>query len=286
MILIGPHTDVPKYPPRFGARAVGWGCFQSHFGNPHSFNVPGWYESGKDNYDPIDRTCEEKWFWHASFVASANPGDRSREICAHYLTQVCKHARKYRIDGIVIHTGKVVGIPVEIVESGMVKFLKDYRLLDAARESGTVLAVEMGASTCGFNLNPIRFAQLTNGVAGLGWCLDTAHCHAAGTPWRDVREAIEINPPTVAHINFPGSNFGSSQDIHGWRCHPNMVQHKKEKGSRNTDVAALICEEFDLTIRQLHAAGVPMIVEGSGFPFCDVHQDIVLIKRILNGYQP
>lgn len=279
-LLLGPHVD-NCIVPRLLARGRGWGVFQTHFGNPQSFEIPA------VRMAPYGEEYEERepvWIWHAAFVSSVNPRLSSREGCAEYLARVCSLGRKFRVASVVVHTGAVSGVPIGTVMEGMSDFLN--RLVAATPGDGPTVAVEHGASTCGFNLDPRVFATVWRGSPGgrVGWCVDLAHVYGAGCPWRILREAIEIYPPAVCHVNFPGSTFGSSRDIHGWRTLPQLVGGPRRSVDSRLDltVEALV-RDWDSIVRLLAGLGVPLIVEGSGFPGCDVFQEIETVRQIIEG---
>jgi hypothetical protein len=274
--LVGPHCEKMSKHRRY-MESMGYAVSQTHFGNPQSFDIP------REMHAHYDEAGSERWIWHAAFISSANPGEKSRDGCAVYLREVIKFAEKFRISDIVIHTGAVSGVPVEKVLEGMDQFLLNEGIYHYLRTRAVKLAIELGASTCGLNLNPQTFAERFKGHLSVGWCLDLAHAYAAGCPWKTLWEAIRIQPPLVCHANFPGSPFGSSRDIHGWRSVPHMEKQGKMYSTRMDRTVDHLTEHFDITIKMLHEAGVPLIVEGSGFPGCSTQTEMLTINAILAG---
>lgn len=274
MILLGPHCEKMAKHRRY-MQSMGWQLSQCHFGNPQSFDIPA------EMHAHYGETGTEQVVWHAAFISSANPAESSRAGCAVYLREVIKFATKFRISDIVVHTGAVSGIPVDRVLAGMERFLSEEGILDALGGSKTRLAIELGASTCGLNLNPDLFAERFKGNPHVGWCVDLAHVYAAGCTWKTLWEAIRIRPPFVCHANFPGSGFGSSRDIHGWRTLPFMEKKGKMYSTRTDQMVDRLTHEWDLTINMLHESDVPLIVEGSGFYGCTTPIEMLTIAALL-----
>lgn len=274
--MIGPHVSRTSDHniQREIARINGWGSIQTMFGNNQSFDIPPSMLSTytETNFNPL-------WFYHAPYTASVNPNERSREGCANLIRAMLKYGRKFHIEAIVIHTGGVVGKLVDNVLDGMEDFFENWGVRDALSRGNTKIAVEIGASTCGFNLEPYRFAERYHNQ--IGYCLDLAHSPAAGCGWGVLRDTIEKYPPIVAHVNFPGSLFGSSQDIHSWRTKPELVMIKKKICIRDNTAVKNVTKEYDETLHLLHSLNVPMIVEGSSFPGCTIEEEINTIKKIL-----
>jgi hypothetical protein len=277
--MIGPHCEKMTKQRRY-MESMGYPVCQTHFGNPQSFDIP------REMHAHYGETGTERWVWHAAFIASANPGERSRDGCAVYLREVIKFAEKFRISDIVVHTGTVSGIPVDTVLDGMGRFIRESGIDSGLEATGVQLAIELGASTCGLNLNPQLFAERFKDNLSVGWCLDLAHSYAAGCTWKTLWEAIRIKPPFVCHANFPGSPFGSSRDIHGWRTLPHMEKQGRMSSVRMDRTVAHLVEHFDITIQMLHAAGVPLIVEGSGFSGCSTQIEMGTIQNIVAAQPP
>jgi hypothetical protein len=265
--MIGPHCEKMAKQRRY-MESMGYPVCQTHFGNPQSFDIP------REMHAHYGETGLERWIWHAAFIASANPGERSYDGCAVYLTEVIKH------------TGTVSGVPVDKVLDGMDRFLRDEAIYFYLGRRDVRLAIELGASTCGLNLNPQLFAERFKENLSVGWCLDLAHSYAAGCTWKTLWEAIRIKPPFVCHANFPGSPFGSSRDIHGWRTLPYMEKQGKLSSTRMDRTVAHLVEHFDITIKMLHDLGVPLIVEGSGFVGCSTQVEMETIRNIVAAQPP
>jgi hypothetical protein len=277
--MIGPHCEKMAKQRRY-MESMGYPVCQTHFGNPQSFDIP------REMHAHYAEGGPERWVWHAAFISSANPGEKSRDGCAVYLREVIRLAAKFRISDIVVHTGTVSGVPVERVLEGMERFLREEGIAAELGRAKTRLAVELGASTCGLNLNPQLFAERFRGDPNIGWCLDLAHSYAAGCTWKTLLEAIRIQPPFVCHANFPGSSFGSSRDIHGWRTLPHLEKQGRATAQRMERTIDHLTEHFDMTIRMLHSAGVPLIVEGSQFPGCSTQVEMGTIRDIVAVQPP
>lgn len=274
--MIGPHCEKMSKHRRY-MESMGYELSQTHFGNPQSFDIPA------EMHAHYGELGEQRWIWHAAFISSANPAEKSRDGCAVYLREVIKFAEKFRISDIVVHTGAVSGIPVDKVLEGMHRFLSGCGIYEGLDGCGVKLAIELGASTCGLNLNPSVFAERFKEHPDVGWCLDLAHAYAAGCTWKELWNAIRIQPPLVCHCNFPGSPFGSSRDIHGWRSVPHLEKQGKMYSTRMGRTVDHLTEHFDITIKMLHEAGVPLIVEGSGFLGCSTQFEMATINAILAG---
>lgn len=274
-MLLGPHCEKMAKHRRF-MEVNKWPVSQTHYGNPQSFSIPS------EMHAHYDEEQENRWIWHAAFISSANPAAASREGCGVYLRNVIVHAMKFRISDIVVHTGPVSGVPIEKVLDGMDRFMTEERIYHTLSDSGVRLAIELGASTCGLNLNPSMFAERFQGHPDVGYCIDLAHVYAAGCPWKELWTAIDIQPPFVVHANFPGSPFGSSRDIHGWRTIPHMEKQGKMFSTRADRTVAELIERFDITIKMLHSREIPLIVEGSGFPGSTINVEMDYLRGILD----
>lgn len=278
--MIGPRCEWMVKHRRY-MEVQGWPVSQTHYGNPQSFSIPA------ERHALYNEPGESRIIWHAAFISSVNPAVSSREGCGTYLRQVIQHAAKFRISDIVVHTGAVSGVPIDKVLTGMHGFLSDEGIYSALADAAPVrIAVELGASTCGLNLNPSVFAERFKEHPSVGYCIDLAHVFAAGCPWRELWAAFSVKEPFVVHANFPGSPFGSSRDIHGWRSKPELEkQGRKGLSIRRQDVLDSLIENFDITIKMLHLRGIPLIVEGSGFPGSTVAVEMELLRSLTDGDQ-
>jgi hypothetical protein len=222
---------------------------------------------------------DPEWFWHAAYVASANPSRSNAAQNSDYLAFLLEHADKYGIAAIVLHTGATADREIEEVLDTMFEFLNDYSILDLLSTTKTKIAVELGANVSEFNCAPGVFAEACRDQPDLGWCLDLAHCNAAGVPWEELREVIKQYPPLVSHVNFPGSAFGSGKDIHGWRSAPKVTKY----GPRTKLEETVTVSQYDETLHLLALKSVPLIWEGSGLEGSNAQDEFQFISGLLKG---
>lgn len=264
--MLGPH--IPKvHNARQLISVWGWDCYQTQLGNPRSLEIPYLGEADDCN-NPL-------WIGHAAFVAHATP--KYAERTAYYFSELIKRAANARVHTIVIHSGAVSGKFLCIVLDEMERFLK--YLYPILEEYDMTLAMEFSASTCAFNLDPQSFIERFEDTR-IGYCFDLAHTYAAGCMWENIRKCIKTTPPLVAHINYPGTEHGSSRDVHGWRSKPEYIRRGKTLCLRHYGIDELI-SEYDTTIRLLQSLKVPMILEGSQFEVSNIMTELKLVKEIL-----
>jgi hypothetical protein len=163
---------------------------------------------------------------------------------------------------------------------GISEFLSTNNIQEALERADTRLAIELGASVCGTNLNPDVLVKIVCRDR-IGYCVDLAHTPATGCPGEKWRKLIEEIPPVIAHINFCGADIGSSQDNHGWRTMPEMVKRKRKIVERSMTETTLFTKEHDLMLQLLASKDIPLIVEGSGFPLGNIYLEIEKVREIL-----
>lgn len=277
--MIGMHVNKLDCPhkQRQEARASGLPIFQTMIGSVQSFTIP------HDIHRPykIDDQIPG-WIWHAPYVVTAKPNAKSEAINSDHLAALINNADKFKIRSIVVHSGATVGLDAEEVIDRIFTYLRDYYLIDLLESSKVNLAVEIGASCSEFNANPHLWAAASSIYKKVGWCLDLAHVWAAGVTWTKLAEAIAIRPPFVCHVNFPGSERASGQDIHGWRTSPDDVQRGKLMAKRTASERDKLTSDFDNILRLLRAENVPLIIEGSGFTSGSYQTELNVLRSILN----
>lgn len=275
---LGAHTAKLSDPnlQRLHARNNNWTVSQTMYSPAQSLtipNMPAYY----------DKSITPGWIFHAAYVSSINPGERSREGCTQYIKAMLYHAQQYNIESVVIHSGAVSAKPVQKVLTEIETYINDWGIRECLEKGKTTLSVEIPATTCGFSLRPDLFAERYEG-SSIGWCLDLAHCHAAGLGWTTLRTIIDKYPPFVCHANFAGSAFGSSRDIHGCRTHPHLEKKGKLTTCRDNATVDWLTKEYDETIRLLVEKNVPLITERSNFNEYNMTNELLILKEIASGY--
>jgi endonuclease IV len=286
---IGPHISREAVPDPMNPR-LWWSlankanhtAFQTHVFNPGSLSLPENVVKRACKHDHSDIPKGGEWYFHASYFACAAPNERTAEGTATYLRNALEIAKSFGVKGIVIHTGATAGVRPVAYGVRLFEFLEKFKLFETLQSSGVELAIELGANKSELNREPGFLAVMVEAIPALGWCLDTAHCYAAGVSWERVIEVCNKLPPLVCHCNFPGSSFGSGHDVHGWRSAPQTLKVGKQVTMRSHKETQEAMEGYDNLLRLLIGKGVPLIIEGSGFLTSGFQTELDLLKELFD----
>ena len=282
LMLLGPHIKREKFPDqqRFLAVQSGFGAFQTHWGNPrtsiisdHEYELK--FSNPKPEKDPI-------WVIHTAYTTSANPSYRNKDKVARYLINLINQSYYAGVKYIVLHVGAVKNLQVEWVSTNICSFLEEYYILEALslnKDNRKVkLLIENMASVSPFNVDLKNLINVTNKYEDVGWCLDLCHAYAAGISFKDLQEAIDLCPPDVSHINFPGSKFGSGKDRHGWRTTKSILNNQLNYDSL---VSPQDIISWDSIVKYLYSLRIPLILEGGSFPGVSMKEELSFIRSML-----
>lgn len=253
MNLIGPHrSDLPVhdlYP-----------IVQTTVGSMQSLTVPhqvAMRHLGNHPYEVI---------LHAAYVAAIAPKPESLERHADYLKGIIRHAGEMKVSKIVVHTGATVGREVNSILWAIEKMLGPFGIRAALEQANVELCVEVAANISSWNCNTHYVGAATAPESHVGWVLDLAHVYGTGVRWQRMCDLVEQYPPSLVHVNFPGTYFASSNDVHGWRHQPRLYKQGRKMLERSIEETNQLCLEWDSVVIFLKQRGIPMIVEGSSFP--------------------
>jgi len=268
-MFIGPHIkkEVTPNATRDKARREGWGCFQTHWQSPRTLRL-------KEVLVLEDNTPKEDdpiWVIHSAYPASVTPRPEISRPTYNYIVNLTKQAALIGAQYVVIHVGGTKDKEVSQVEFTIRNFLTTYKIsewLDQLPRSVTLL-IENVAAAYPFNQSLKPLIGIVKDYDHVGWCLDLHHSWAAGIPYSEIQALAVEDLPDVVHANFPGSEFGSGRDRHGWRSQWRMKPFTTAEQT----------SEWDTTLKILNEKEIPLILEGSKYPESNLVEELDYIQN-------
>jgi len=267
-LAYGPHISLAGNADPFEAAAVnGYTAVQTHWGNPRSLKA----KAAKKKH--LRKKSDPVWVVHACYIAHAAMKPEIAQVTHAHFNTLLREIAKAGAQHYVVHVGGTKDRDPDEIAKGIRETqlaVKDTLEELAKAETPVHFLVENVANKNAFNENLEKLANVTH-EPYWGWCLDLAHSNACGIDWAEVQRVVKVLPPKVAHINYPGSSFGSGLDRHGWRAAP---------GPTMTGEATAA---WDKTICLLRDLGVTLISEGGSNQDSSLDAEVVVVKGILES---
>jgi deoxyribonuclease IV len=249
--MVGAHVD-PEQPLETAA-TVGADCVQIFLSDPQGWRKPPPREdAGELASSPIPV------YVHAPYLINVcSPLNNIRYGSRKILTQTCEAAADVGAAAVIVHAGHAE----DGIDQGVGRWVRTLEMLD----SPVPLLIENTAG--GDNAVARRFDALARlwdavGAAGVGFCFDTCHAHAAG---EDLSDAVErvlaiVGRIDLLHANDSRDPAGTGADRH----------------------AALGAGEIDPDgLRaMIRGAGAPVVVETPGGA-AELRADIEFVRAAL-----
>jgi deoxyribonuclease IV len=249
--MVGAHVD-PEQPLETAAM-VGADCVQIFLSDPQGWRKPPPREdAGELASSPIPV------YVHAPYLINVcSPHNNIRYGSRKILTQTCDAAADVGAAAVIVHAGHAE----DGIDQGVGRWVRTLEMLD----SRVPLLIENTAG--GDNAVARRFDALARlwdaiGAAGVGFCFDTCHAHAAG---EDLSDAVErvlaiVGRIDLLHANDSRDPAGTGADRH----------------------AALGAGEIDPDALRgmIRGAGAPVVVETPGGA-AELRADIEFVRAAL-----
>jgi len=225
----------------------------------------------------VDAPDDLIWVAHAAYPALFNPPEDKPWVKAstfRYFTDLAEWMRRVGSRYAVIHLGGTKDRdPRAVVDQAIQNWQAQTLLRQFCQDHGLRFLIENVAAKYPVNQDLNYVATIAASDPTLGWCLDTAHSNGAGVPWPRVLDILE-NPttrPTIIHANYPGSEFGSGKDRHGYRYLEATPVGPEDKAG------------WLEVVRKAWTLGIPMIFEGSGSYEGDAKLEVLHLRTLLMG---
>jgi deoxyribonuclease IV len=249
--VVGAHIGAEH--PLETAAALGADCVQIFLSDPQGWKKP----PPRDDAEQL-KASSVPVYVHAPYLINVcSPRSNVRYGSRKILQQTCEAAAEIGAAGVIVHGGHAE----DAVAEGIGRWARTLEML----ETSVPVLIENTAG--GTNAVARRFGDLARlweaiGDAGVGFCFDTCHAHAAG---EEPEGAVERVLAIVGRIDLLHANDSRDPAGTGADRHANL-------GRGNVGADALRA--------QISAAGSPVVVETPG-ELDDLRADIAFVRAAL-----
>jgi deoxyribonuclease-4 len=249
--VVGAHIGAAH--PLETAAAIGADCVQIFLSDPQGWKKP----PPRDDAEEL-KASSIRVYVHAPYLINVcSPRSNVRYGSRKILQQTCDAAADVGAAGVIVHGGHAE----DAVAEGIGRWARTLEML----ETSVPVLIENTAG--GTNAVARRFDDLARlweaiGAAGVGFCFDTCHAHAAG---EEPAGAVERVLAIVGRIDLLHANDSRDPAGTGADRHANLG--RGEVGA-------------DALRAQIRAAGSPVVVETPG-DLDDLRADIAFVRAAL-----
>ena len=249
--VVGAHIGAEH--PLETAEALGADCVQIFLSDPQGWKKPPPRDDAREL-----KASSVPVYVHAPYLVNVcSPRSNVRYGSRKILQQTCDAAAEIGAAGVIVHGGHAE----DAVAEGIGRWARTLEMLD------TSVRVLIENTAGGTNAVARRFDDLARlweaiGDAGVGFCFDTCHAHAAGEGQAGAVERVLgiVGRIDLLHANDSRDAAGSGADRHA------------NLGSG--EVGAEVLRE------QIRTAGSPVVVETPG-GLDDLRADIAFVRAAL-----